>query len=60
MIFVYSLAIYGLIESLRKTYEMYQDCYSLPEIVVILVLNVLTFGMFGYIIKLGIEFTKGL
>lgn len=60
MIFVYSLAAYGLIESLRKTYEMYQDCYSLPEIVVILVLNVLTFGMFGYIIKLGIEFTKGL
>lgn len=59
MIFVYALAAYGLIESLRKTYEMYKDCYSLPEIVVILVLNVLTFGMFGYIINLGIKFYRG-
>lgn len=59
MIFVYSLALFGLIESLRRTYEMYKNLHTASEMILITTINVLTFGFLGYIIKLGIEILKG-
>lgn len=50
------LAGFGLIESLRRTYEMYKDCYSIHSIFVMTIINFSTFGMFGYIIKKGFDY----
>lgn len=49
-------AAFGLIESLRRTYEMYQDCHDFKYIVLITVINFSTFGMIGYIIKKGFDY----